>query len=76
MGLTTDEISIDIARNFFFPPNFTDNRLLIPPNIKIDLESDDAFELGNRIKEVYYGNQTPSHELIETFMEVSIKMYF
>lgn len=45
-------------------PNFTDSRKLIPRDIldlkTIDLESEEAYQLGNKIKEFYYGNQTPS----------------
>ncbi|XP_044729186.1 uncharacterized protein LOC123292537 [Chrysoperla carnea] len=69
MGFTTNEINEDDARNYFFSPNFTDYRILIPSDIKIDLKSDEAFELGKRIKEVYYGNQTPSNELVDQFVK-------
>lgn len=74
MGFTTNDFAM-FRHDYLFPLNFTDYRVLIPVDIKIDLASDEAFQLGRRIKEVYYGNQTPSNELIDPFLEVSTFIY-
>ncbi|XP_044728159.1 para-nitrobenzyl esterase-like [Chrysoperla carnea] len=68
MGFTSDEGACS-QENYFVPRNFTDSRLLIPKDINIGIESEAAFDLGNKIKEVYYGNQTPSNQLIDPFIE-------
>ncbi|XP_044729185.1 cocaine esterase-like [Chrysoperla carnea] len=68
MGCDTNDMAV-FRHDYLFPLNFTDYRVLIPVDIKIDLASDEAFELGKQIKQAYYGNQTPSNELIDPFLE-------
>lgn len=75
IGFNTDE-GYNFVKEYDLKPNFTDYRVLIPKDIKIDLASNKAVDLGKRIKEFYYGSQTPSNELLDPFSVVSrIKIY-
>ncbi|XP_044735104.1 juvenile hormone esterase-like [Chrysoperla carnea] len=50
--------------------NFKDSRDLIPKDLKVDLNSSEALNLGKRIQEFYYGNVTPSYENIDPFIDL------
>lgn len=54
-------------------PNFTesDYEKLIPKDINFIKGSNDANNIGKEIKEFYYGNQTPSNDLLEPWIKVS-----
>lgn len=51
-------------------PDFNDHRLLIPRDLQDSLETELSFEVGNKIKEFYYGKETPSFDNLERFIQV------
>ncbi|XP_044728158.1 carboxylesterase 1F-like isoform X2 [Chrysoperla carnea] len=68
IGFTSNEGEIVINWSSI-KPDLTDYRKLIPKDIKIDLESEEAYQLGKKIKEFYYGDQKPSHDLLDNYID-------
>lgn len=74
IGVTSHEGLLCINPEFTetFAPDFTDNKILVPRDLKEILKTEKAIqEVGDKIKQFYYKNEKPSYELIETFIDVS-----
>lgn len=74
MGYMADEGYL-FAKMNPVKPDFIDDRDLIPKDINIDLNSNEAVDLGKRIEEFYYGNTTQSYENIDPYIDVSTKIF-
>lgn len=71
MGICANE-SAFFKFNRYFKPNFTESdfKILIPKDLDVKQGSKEAFEVGKKIKEFYYGNQTPTYDLLDPFIRV------
>ncbi|XP_044728161.1 juvenile hormone esterase-like [Chrysoperla carnea] len=78
IGICANESALYYQDRPGIGPNFTesDYEKLIPKDINFKKGSNEAFNIGKEIKEFYYGNQTPSNDLLEPWIKYVSDMMF
>lgn len=72
MGFTKDEGVLFTNRKTFISPDFNENERLVPRYLNLERGSPTNKEVGNKIKEFYYGDKTPNNDTLPEFIKVSI----
>ncbi|XP_044727740.1 esterase B1-like [Chrysoperla carnea] len=79
IGVTSHEGLLYLNPEFIesFPPDFTDNKILVPRDLKEILKTEKAIqEVGDKIKQFYYKNEKPSYDLFDTFIDYCSDLAF